>query len=147
MSPQYSGLYAYYISSNTWQQLLADRHDLPAPQPRVSHSMLFHPVSTRTHARTYTRTHERTHASTNVHTYARTYTRTLERIDTVLVKNASVLFILNHYIQNFTTNSTLTWFVDFALFTLVNFCIIPLAKLQLKKETKVKTRNKHNKKP
>lgn len=43
-SPQYSGLYAYYIASNTWQLLLADKHDLPAPQPRVSHSMLFHPV-------------------------------------------------------------------------------------------------------
>ncbi|KPJ04033.1 Muskelin [Papilio xuthus] len=47
VSPQYSGLYAYYISSNTWQQLLADRHELPAPQPRVSHSILFHPVQRR----------------------------------------------------------------------------------------------------
>ncbi|VVD05213.1 unnamed protein product [Leptidea sinapis] len=42
---QYSGLYAYYIQTDTWQQLLPDKHDLPAPQPRVSHSMLFHPVS------------------------------------------------------------------------------------------------------
>ncbi|CAH2042154.1 unnamed protein product, partial [Iphiclides podalirius] len=47
VSPQYSGLYAYYISSNSWQLLLADRHDLQAPQPRVSHSMLFHPVQRR----------------------------------------------------------------------------------------------------
>ncbi|XP_045452332.1 muskelin [Melitaea cinxia] len=46
-SPQYSGLYAYYIASNTWQLLLADKHELPAPQPRVSHSMLFHPVQRR----------------------------------------------------------------------------------------------------
>lgn len=44
VSPQYSGLYAYYIATNTWQQLLADKHSLNAPQPRVSHSMLFHPV-------------------------------------------------------------------------------------------------------
>ncbi|XP_063385695.1 muskelin [Cydia fagiglandana] len=43
-TPQYSGLYAYYLNTNTWQLLLADRHSLPAPQPRVSHSMLFHPV-------------------------------------------------------------------------------------------------------
>ncbi|CAG5036140.1 unnamed protein product [Parnassius apollo] len=47
VSPQYSGLYAYYIANNTWQLLLPDRHDLPAPQPRVSHSMLFHPVQRR----------------------------------------------------------------------------------------------------
>ncbi|XP_068620110.1 muskelin [Battus philenor] len=47
VSPQYSGLYAYYIASNTWQLLLADRHDLPAPQPRVAHSMLFHPTQRR----------------------------------------------------------------------------------------------------
>ncbi|CAH2089333.1 unnamed protein product [Euphydryas editha] len=46
-SPQYSGLYAYYIASNTWELLLADKHDLHAPQPRVSHSMLFHPVQRR----------------------------------------------------------------------------------------------------
>ncbi|XP_072942576.1 muskelin [Epargyreus clarus] len=46
-SPQYSGLYAYYIATNTWQLLLPDNHDLPAPQPRVSHSMLFHPVQRR----------------------------------------------------------------------------------------------------
>ncbi|CAG4987014.1 unnamed protein product [Colias eurytheme] len=47
MTPQYSGLYAYYIQTNTWQQLLPDNHDLPAPQPRVSHSMLFHPIQRR----------------------------------------------------------------------------------------------------
>lgn len=47
VSPQYSGLYAYYIQTNTWQLLLPDKHDLPAPQPRVSHSMLFHPVQRR----------------------------------------------------------------------------------------------------
>ncbi|XP_075981320.1 muskelin 1 isoform X2 [Anticarsia gemmatalis] len=47
VSPQYSGLYAYYISTNTWQLLLPDRHELHAPQPRVSHSMLFHPVQRR----------------------------------------------------------------------------------------------------
>ncbi|XP_034835411.1 LOW QUALITY PROTEIN: muskelin [Maniola hyperantus] len=46
-SPQYSGLYAYYIARNTWQLLLPDKHDLAAPQPRVSHSMLFHPVQRR----------------------------------------------------------------------------------------------------
>ncbi|XP_026491772.1 muskelin [Vanessa tameamea] len=45
--PQYSGLYAYYIARNTWELLLADKHDLHAPQPRVSHSMLFHPVQRR----------------------------------------------------------------------------------------------------
>ncbi|XP_037295113.1 muskelin isoform X2 [Manduca sexta] len=44
---QYSGLYAYYIATHTWQQLLPDKHSLPAPQPRVSHSMLFHPVQRR----------------------------------------------------------------------------------------------------
>lgn len=44
VSPQYSGLYAYYIATNTWQLLLPDLHELHAPQPRVSHSMLFHPV-------------------------------------------------------------------------------------------------------
>ncbi|KOB75367.1 putative Muskelin [Operophtera brumata] len=44
-NPQYSGLYAYYIATNTWQLLLPDKHSLPAPQSRVSHSMLFHPVS------------------------------------------------------------------------------------------------------
>ncbi|XP_063830962.1 muskelin [Ostrinia nubilalis] len=45
-SPVYSGLYAYYIAANTWQALLADHTDgaVPAPLPRVSHSMLFHPV-------------------------------------------------------------------------------------------------------
>ncbi|XP_028163273.1 muskelin isoform X2 [Ostrinia furnacalis] len=44
-SPVYSGLYAYYIAANTWQALLADHTDgaVPAPLPRVSHSMLFHP--------------------------------------------------------------------------------------------------------
>ncbi|XP_062529883.1 muskelin isoform X2 [Bombyx mori] len=47
VSPQYSGLYAYYISTGTWQLLLADKHDEDAPQPRVSHSMLFHPVQRR----------------------------------------------------------------------------------------------------
>ncbi|CAH2217504.1 jg685, partial [Pararge aegeria aegeria] len=46
-SLQYSGLYAYYIARNTWQLLLSDKHDLPAPQARVSHSMLFHPVQRR----------------------------------------------------------------------------------------------------
>ncbi|XP_022128529.2 muskelin [Pieris rapae] len=46
-SPQYSGLYAYYIQTCTWHQLLPDDHDLPAPQPRVSHSMLFHPIQRR----------------------------------------------------------------------------------------------------
>jgi hypothetical protein len=46
-SPQYSGLYAYYIATNTWEQLLEDQYEgpEPAPLPRVSHSMLFHPVS------------------------------------------------------------------------------------------------------
>ncbi|XP_052743580.1 muskelin [Bicyclus anynana] len=55
-SPQYSGLYAYYIARNTWQLLLADSHELPAPQARVSHSMLFHPVRSlccRLHHTTY----------------------------------------------------------------------------------------------
>ncbi|KAL0820599.1 hypothetical protein ABMA28_006442 [Loxostege sticticalis] len=48
-SPVYSGLYAYYIGPNTWQQLLDDQYDgpTPAPLPRVSHSMLFHPVERR----------------------------------------------------------------------------------------------------
>ncbi|XP_052755942.1 muskelin isoform X2 [Galleria mellonella] len=47
--PQYSGLYAYYIATNTWQLLLSDKIDptVPSPQPRVSHSMLFHPVQRR----------------------------------------------------------------------------------------------------
>ncbi|CAB3257188.1 unnamed protein product [Arctia plantaginis] len=45
--PQYSGLYAYHITTNTWQLLLPDNHKLNAPQPRVSHSMLFHPVQRR----------------------------------------------------------------------------------------------------
>ncbi|KAF9424713.1 hypothetical protein HW555_000014 [Spodoptera exigua] len=43
VSPQYSGLFAYYIATNTWQLVLSDRHELNAPQARVSHSMLFHP--------------------------------------------------------------------------------------------------------
>ncbi|XP_059059021.1 muskelin [Achroia grisella] len=49
VSPQYSGLYAYYIATNTWQLLLSDKPDpaVPSPQPRVSHSMLFHPVQRR----------------------------------------------------------------------------------------------------
>ncbi|KAM3960333.1 muskelin 1 [Aphomia sociella] len=49
VSPQYSGLYAYYIETNTWQLLLSDKPDpaTPAPLPRVSHSMLFHPVQRR----------------------------------------------------------------------------------------------------
>ncbi|XP_053614585.1 muskelin isoform X2 [Plodia interpunctella] len=50
VSPQYSGLYAYYISTSSWQQLLPDQpHDggPPSPQPRVSHSMLFHPIQRR----------------------------------------------------------------------------------------------------
>ncbi|RVE51419.1 hypothetical protein evm_003974 [Chilo suppressalis] len=48
-SPQYSGLYAYYIETNTWQQLLEDQYEgpAPAPLPRVSHSMLFHPLQRR----------------------------------------------------------------------------------------------------
>ncbi|KAL4704274.1 hypothetical protein ACJJTC_016292 [Scirpophaga incertulas] len=47
--PLYSGLYAYYINTNTWQQLLDDQYvgPDPAPLPRVSHSMLFHPVQRR----------------------------------------------------------------------------------------------------
>ncbi|XP_022814581.1 muskelin [Spodoptera litura] len=47
VSPQYSGLYAYYIATNTWQLVLSDKHELDAPQARVSHSMLFHPVQRR----------------------------------------------------------------------------------------------------
>nr|XP_049700727.1 muskelin isoform X2 [Helicoverpa armigera] len=47
VSPQYSGLYAYYIATNSWQLLLSDSHELNAPQARVSHSMLFHPVQRR----------------------------------------------------------------------------------------------------
>ncbi|CAH0695734.1 unnamed protein product [Spodoptera exigua] len=47
VSPQYSGLFAYYIATNTWQLVLSDRHELNAPQARVSHSMLFHPVQRR----------------------------------------------------------------------------------------------------
>ncbi|XP_026741062.1 muskelin isoform X1 [Trichoplusia ni] len=47
VSPQYSGLYAYYISTNTWQLVLSDKHELDAPQARVSHSMLFHPIQRR----------------------------------------------------------------------------------------------------
>ncbi|KAJ8717113.1 hypothetical protein PYW08_005512 [Mythimna loreyi] len=47
VSPQYSGLYAYYISTNTWQLILCDKHDQNVPQARVSHSMLFHPIQRR----------------------------------------------------------------------------------------------------
>ncbi|GBP55433.1 Muskelin [Eumeta japonica] len=45
--PQYSGLYAYYARTDTWQLLLPDQHQQNAPQPRVGHSMLFHPVQRR----------------------------------------------------------------------------------------------------
>ncbi|KAJ2948603.1 hypothetical protein O0L34_g7858 [Tuta absoluta] len=47
VSPQYSGLYAYYIQWGTWQLLLDDTNTLDAPKPRVSHSMLFHPIQRR----------------------------------------------------------------------------------------------------
>ncbi|XP_041985047.1 muskelin [Aricia agestis] len=44
---QYSGLYAYHIGAGAWR-LLADEHaHAHAPQPRVSHSMLFHPTERR----------------------------------------------------------------------------------------------------
>ncbi|CAG9114454.1 unnamed protein product [Plutella xylostella] len=42
--PQYSGLYAYYIDTDTWELLLDEQDSRGSLRPRVGHSMLFHPV-------------------------------------------------------------------------------------------------------
>ena len=36
-----SGLYSYHIPTSTWKKLRNNRSE---PQPRIGHSMLFHPV-------------------------------------------------------------------------------------------------------
>ena len=48
---QYSGLFSYHISTNTWTQILVDCNHPTAASPhvnsiksRVTHAMLFHPV-------------------------------------------------------------------------------------------------------
>ncbi len=40
-APVLSGLYSYYIPTSTWKKLRNSRLE---PQPRIGHSMLFHPV-------------------------------------------------------------------------------------------------------
>lgn len=51
--PSYSGLYSFHIGTNTWTQILVDCAHVTASNPevmsiksRVTHSMLFHHVST-----------------------------------------------------------------------------------------------------
>ncbi|XP_048483579.1 muskelin [Plutella xylostella] len=45
--PQYSGLYAYYIDTDTWELLLDEQDSRGSLRPRVGHSMLFHPIQRR----------------------------------------------------------------------------------------------------
>ena len=40
--PEFSGLFAYHVPTNTWNRVMDDCQQL---RSRIGHSMLFHPVS------------------------------------------------------------------------------------------------------